>query len=83
MNEPRGLTRTNVEKRLFPGPFDFHAWNLRPAPLAKVIGLGDTPDGPLVFLDCGHSMPYEQTDDLPLKGNEVGCWRCREQESIQ
>lgn len=81
MSEPRGLTRTSPERRLFPsdvGPFDLVPFNQRPAPQVKVTGFGDTPDGPLVFLGCGHSLPMELADDIPLNGSTVSCWRCRD-----
>lgn len=86
MREPQGLSRTSPERRLFTGdldPFSLTDYNNRPAPRVKVVGFGDTPDGPLCFLACGHSLPLELTDDVPRNGVEVSCWRCREDPPIK
>lgn len=86
MREPQGLSRTSPERRLFTGdldPFSLTDYNNRPAPRVKVVGFGDLPDGTLIFLGCGHSLPWEQTDDIPIYGAEVGCERCKEAPPIQ
>lgn len=80
MREPAGMNQTSPERRLFPQDvevFSLKSWNERPAPKSKVVGFGDTEEGVMVFLGCGHSMPYEDTDDIPRYGVEVGCERCK------